>query len=45
MSVCEKSIQWEEALGLLQEMEMGHKLPVPNVVSCNTAISACGKGK
>ena len=36
-------MQWEEALGLLQEMV--HKLLTPNVVSFNAAMSACEKGK
>ena len=41
MSACEKGIQWEAALGLLQEMV--HQLLTPNVVSWSVAISTCEK--
>ena len=43
LSACEKSKQWERALGLLEEMV--RQLLTPNVVSWNAAMSACEKGK
>ena len=41
-SACEKRQQWQQALGMLSEMEYQHL--EPNVISFNAAISACEKG-
>ena len=42
MSACEKGVQWDRALELLQEMVQ--QFVMPNVVSYSTTISACEKG-
>ena len=43
ISACEKSVQWEESLELLQEMV--HQLLSPNAVSFSASITSCEKGK
>ena len=42
ISACEKGAQWQMALGLMQELQLG-KLKLSLVV-CNATISACEKG-
>lgn len=43
ISACEKGVQWEVALKLLQEMV--HEVLMPNVVSYSAVITACEKGE
>ena len=42
ISACEKGLQWQRALALLEDMQ-GRRLE-PNVISLSAAISACEKG-
>ena len=42
LSACEKALQWQAAVVVLQNLR---ELGQPSVVSFNTALSACGKAK
>jgi len=41
-NTCEKGMQWERALGVLQKI--CEALLEVNVMSCTSAMSACDKG-